>query len=72
MSVGRFILRGWAFQGRIYAPWALGGGGGAAPVLPPEHGVAVEHRSNVATLSVRSRVATVLHRGQIIEGGKWR
>jgi hypothetical protein len=27
MSVGRFILRGWAFQSRVYAPWALGNGG---------------------------------------------
>jgi hypothetical protein len=27
MSAGRFILRGWAFQGRIYAPWALANGG---------------------------------------------
>jgi hypothetical protein len=27
MSVGRWILRGWAFQGRIYATWALGNGG---------------------------------------------
>jgi hypothetical protein len=71
MSTGRFILRGWAFQSRVYAPWALGGGV-AAPVLPPEHGVAVEHRSNVATLSVRSRVVTVQHRGRAIEGGKWR
>jgi hypothetical protein len=27
MSVGRFILRGWAFQSRVYAPWALGNSG---------------------------------------------
>jgi hypothetical protein len=34
MSTGRFILRGWAFQGRIYAPWALGNGGAVVITAP--------------------------------------
>jgi hypothetical protein len=32
MSVGRFILRGWAFQSRVYAPWALGNSGAVVTV----------------------------------------
>jgi hypothetical protein len=26
MSSGRLIMRGWAFQGRVFRPWALAGG----------------------------------------------
>jgi hypothetical protein len=34
MSTGRFILRGWAFQSRVYAPWALGNGGVVVVTAP--------------------------------------
>ena len=32
MSVGRFTMRGRVFQGRVFAPFALSGGGGVVVI----------------------------------------
>ena len=35
MSVGRFTMRGRVFQGLVFAPFALAGGGAAVPITDP-------------------------------------
>ena len=71
MSVGRYIMRGRVFQGRVFAPWALAG---AEPVLstPPMHGVAVGYRNRTHAQDSRSRMVSSEFRSRTTEGQVWR
>ena len=72
MSVGRLTMRGWAFQARAFAPWAVASASTAGPQDAPRDGVAIEFRGRAITQGVRTRLAQVAFRGRSAEGRAWR
>ena len=55
MSSGRFIMRGRVFQGRVFAPFVLAGGGGA--ITDPNEGWITSSRDRLLIGHSTDRVA---------------
>ena len=58
MSSGRLTMRGRVFQGRVFAPFVLAGGGGAVPVAYETqrhtlYGTSLERHTLTATTAQR-------------------
>jgi len=56
MSSGRFIMRGRVFQGRVFAPFVLAGGG-AVPITDPNEGWITSSRDRLLIGHSTDRVA---------------
>jgi hypothetical protein len=57
MSTGRLTMRGRVFQGRVFAPFVLAGGGGAVAITDPNEGWITGSRDRLLIGHSTDRVA---------------